>query len=329
MAQEERASDRRAPNNRTIRLDRAEEQRLVARCRTAEELEQRCADPQRPSPPAAKELHDAVFHADFFTLQPLLPAAFVDLLVFDPPYNLDKRYGQRRFSRRGEEEYAAYLAAWLDALYPLLKPGASLYLCCDWRSSATVQNLLAERFIIRNRIVWEREKGRAARRNWKNNAEDIWFATVSERYYFDAEAVKVKRRVRAPYRRADGSPKDWQEEREGRYRLTAAANIWNDITVPYWSMPENTNHPAQKPEKLLAKIILASSRRGDLVFDPCAGSGSTPVTARKLGRRYAAVEREEGYCALINRRLDLAGSDPSIQGYSEGVFWERNSGPGS
>jgi site-specific DNA-methyltransferase (adenine-specific) len=89
-------------------------------------------------------------------------------------------------------------------------------------------------------------------------------------------------------------------------------------------MPENTDHPTQKPEKLLAKIILASSREGDFVFDPFNGSGTTTVVAKKLGRRYLGVEIDETYCCLAVKRLDSASGCRDIQGYIDGVFWERN-----
>ena len=89
-------------------------------------------------------------------------------------------------------------------------------------------------------------------------------------------------------------------------------------------MSENTAHPTQKPEKLLAKLILASSNPGDMVFDPFLGSGSTSVTAKKLGRHYAGIERNQQYCVWTEKRLEMANDDSSIQGYSDGVFWERN-----
>ena len=178
---------------------------------------------------------------------------------------------------------------------------------------------------LQNRITWQREKGRGAQRNWKNGMEDIWFATRTDDYTFHIDAVKVRRRVRAPYR-TDGQPKDWEETPDGRFRNTCPSNFWDDISVPYWSMPENTAHPTQKPEKLLAKLILASSDPGGIVLDPFAGSGSTAVTAKKLGRRFVAIERSEQYCAWAEKRLELAETTPAIQGYADGVFWERNAG---
>ncbi len=90
-------------------------------------------------------------------------------------------------------------------------------------------------------------------------------------------------------------------------------------------VPKNTDHPTQKPEKLLAKVILASSREGDFVFDPFLGSGTTAVVARKLGRLYCGVEIDTEYCCLAEKRLAMAEFDDTIQGYSQGVFWERNS----
>jgi site-specific DNA-methyltransferase (adenine-specific) len=83
-------------------------------------------------------------------------------------------------------------------------------------------------------------------------------------------------------------------------------------------MPENTDHPTQKPEKLIAKLVLASSRRGDVVLDPFLGSGTTSVVAKKLGRQYIGIEQEETYCLLAEKRLELAEHDPSIQGFSGG-----------
>ena len=89
-------------------------------------------------------------------------------------------------------------------------------------------------------------------------------------------------------------------------------------------MPENTAHPTQKPEKLLAKIILASTNENDLILDPFAGSGTTAVTAKKLNRAFVGIEADENFCLLAQKRLALSETDKTIQGFADGVFWERN-----
>ncbi len=208
-----------------------------------------------------------------------------------------------------------------------MKPTASIYFCGDWHTSISIPLVLEKHFIIRNRITWEREKGRGSKNNWKNNSEDIWFCTLSDNYTFNIDAVKLMKKVIAPYRDENGNPKDWSYSEKGKFRLTHPSNIWTDISVPFWSMPENTNHPTQKPEKLIAKLILASSNVGDIVFDPFLGSGTTSVVAKKLGRNYVGIEKDEYFAALAEKRIHLAEKNNKIQGFEYGVFWERNTKP--
>ncbi|MBQ9488686.1 MAG: site-specific DNA-methyltransferase, partial [Lachnospiraceae bacterium] len=232
---------------------------------------------------AYEEILDQVILGDSFKVMEELPQGFADLLIVDPPYNLEKDYHGNKFKAESHEAYRAYTKEWLEKVLPLLKPTASVYVCCDWKSSLIIGEVLCELLKVRNRITWQREKGRGAKANWKNGMEDIWFATVSNVYTFHLDAVKVRRKVIAPYK-VEGVPKDWEETEEGNYRNTCPSNFWDDISIPYWSMPENTAHPTQKPEKLMAKLILASSSEGDVVLDPFGGSGTTAVTAKKLGR---------------------------------------------
>lgn len=268
----------------------------------------------------------SLIHGDLFDVLPTLPDGFANLIIVDPPYNLTRNFGDKKFTVVSPQQYEEYLRSWFSLLCDKLAPDGTLYMCGDWRCSSSMQRVIEERLTILNRITWQREKGRGAARNWKNSMEDIWFAVKNPKdYYFDVEAVKVRRRVLAPYRE-EGRPKDWEETSEGRFRTTFPSNFWDDISVPFWSMPENTDHPTQKPEKLIAKLILASSREGDVVFDPFLGSGTTAVAAKKLGRRYCGIELHLDYCLLAAKRLLLADQDKTIQGYAEGVFWERHSG---
>ena len=271
------------------------------------------------------EINSKIINQDLFEALDYLPKEFVDLLFIDPPYNLNKKFSSVNFKEMKNDEYEKWIDSWLSKLIKILKPNSSIYFCCDWKTSIPAYNVLKKYFIIRNRITWEREKGRGAKDNWKNSYEDIWYCTLSDKFTFTTEAVKLKRLVRAPYKTDDGNPKDWKNENGKNFRITHPSNLWTDITIPFWSMPENTDHPTQKPEKLLAKIILASTNESDFVFDPFLGSGTTAVTAKKLNRKFCGVEIDETFASLTLKRLDLADQDKSIQGYEDGVFWERNS----
>jgi site-specific DNA-methyltransferase (adenine-specific) len=306
------AEKKKAPRNRTISLNGKESARFRQKLLFADERTD------------FAEIENRVICGDAFAVLKKLPAAAFDLLFADPPYNLSKDFGKNSFRKVSLEDYEAWLDSWLKDCARLLKPDASVYICGDWRSSSAIQRVGMKHFKLRNRITWEREKGRGSKTNWKNASEDIWFFTVSDEYHFDPQAVRLKRRVIAPYKE-NGKPKDWEESENGNFRLTAPSNLWTDLSVPFWSMPENTEHPTQKPEKLLAKIILASTEENDLILDPFAGSGTTAVAAKKLNRRFVAVELDEKFCLLTEKRLQTAETDKTIQGFADGVFWERNS----
>lgn len=303
----------RAKNNRTLTLSIEEIESLKSKLATEETLKEN------------PEVLNKTLNGDVLKMLEFVPDNFADLIIIDPPYNLTKNFNGFKFNSRSDESFDEYLETWFPQVCKKLKPNGSLYMCGDWKCTSSLQRAIEKELSILNRITWQREKGRGAKSNWKNGMEDIWFAVKNPKdYYFDVESVKMKRKVIAPYK-VDGKPKDWDQSEDGNFRITYPSNFWDDISIPFWSMPENTDHPTQKPEKLYAKLILASSKPGDVIFDPFLGSGTTSVVAKKLGRNYCGIEMNQEYCLWAEKRLQMAEKDSSIQGYSDGIFWERNS----
>lgn len=302
----------RAGNNRTLTLTNEEIEPLRQKLLTENNIT------------ANSNVINKTLNGDILNMLKYVPDEFADLIIIDPPYNLSKNFNGMKFNSRSDDSYDEYLATWFPEVCKKLKPNGSLYMCGDWKCTSSLQRAIEKELTILNRITWQREKGRGAKSNWKNGMEDIWFAVKNPNdYYFDVEAVMMKRKVIAPYK-VDGKPKDWDESEDGNFRLTYPSNFWDDISIPFWSMPENTDHPTQKSEKLYAKLVLASSKEGDVVFDPFLGSGTASVVAKKLNRKYCGIELNEEYCMWAEKRLQMADTDKTIQGYSDGVFWERN-----
>ncbi len=304
---------KKATRNKTIELSTKEEKLYISRCLKIKEKT------------TLNQVIDKTIWQDSLKAIDLLPDKCVDLMVVDPPYNLTKNFGNSIFRETDLSSYKKWLDKWLKKTVRILKDNASVYICSDWKTSIAIPEIAGKYFILQNRISWEREKGRGAQNNWKNCLEDIWFFTKSKEYVFNIDAVKIQREVIAPYRDNNGNPKDWFEDGNKRYRLTHPSNVWTDISIPFWSMPENTPHPTQKPEKLIAKLILASSNKDDVIFDPFLGSGTTSVTAKKLGRHYIGIEKERQYAAIAEKRLELAETNWEIQGFENGIFKARNS----
>ena len=302
---------KKSPRNKTIDFGLDQSEQYIKRCVFVDNLKEQFTETNK------------TLVGDFFKAIEKIPNQSVDLLIVDPPYNLTKEYHGNQYNKTSLESYREYTVSWLQMIKDKLKVTGTIYVCCDWYSSLIIGQEIMRFFNVRNRITWQREKGRGAKGNWKNGMEDIWYATLSNEFTFNLDDVKERRQVIAPYR-VEGEPRDWEETEQGRFRDTCPSNFWHDITIPFWSMPENTAHPTQKPEKLIAKLILASSNEGDLVLDPFMGSGTTSVVAKKLNRRYLGIEQNPLYCAWAEKRLEMAEEDCSIQGYTDGVFWERN-----
>ncbi len=169
-----------AERNKTIDMSMEEGTCYLDRCISVTKTE------------CVEDILDKTVRGDAFEVLPYLPEKFVDLLIVDPPYNLDKDFHGKKFRKTTDEQYEEYTEAWIQAVLPLLKETATIYVCCDWFSSLSIGNVLKKYFHLQNRITWQREKGRGARSNWKNGMEDIWFATKSDTYTFNVEAVKIR-----------------------------------------------------------------------------------------------------------------------------------------
>ena len=152
-----------------------------------------------------------IINQDIFSAVDFLPDNFVDLLFIDPPYNISKKFNQESFKEMDISDYEKWLDSWLRKLTRVLKQNSSIYICGDWKSSSSIFRVGSKYFNVRNRITWEREKGRGAMANWKNCTEDIWFFTNSDKYTFNVEKVKLRRKVLAPYRDEKRKPKDWDK----------------------------------------------------------------------------------------------------------------------
>ena len=272
---------------------------------------------------------NSVICGDFFNINSQIPDKYVDLILLDPPYNITNKYGENTFKAMSDDEYFDYILKVFKHCLRVLKDDGTMYVCGDWKTSyiqrKALESLENECLCdVINRITWSRDKGRGSEKNWKNNIEDIYMVVKDKNNYtFNIDAVKMKKTVLAPYKDKNGNNKDWQDDGEGAYRMTCPSNIWFDITVPFWSMAENTDHPTQKSEKLYAKLILASSNKDDVVYEPFAGVFTGCVTAQKLGRNWLGIEYENEYCLLGQKRLCLAEINNTIQGYEDGIFRDK------
>ncbi len=277
----------------------------------------------------ARRSPGAVVEADNLDLLAVLPDGCVDLAYADPPFATGSarrlqsiRLGAGERQRRGFRgelapyevtsdlayedalplsEHLAALRRRVEEVHRVLAPDGSLFLHVDWRTVHHVRLMLdevfgAQRFL--NEIVWAYDYGGRSRDRWPRKHDTILWYARGERWLFDREAVD-----RVPYL----APGLVGPEKAARGKLPT--DVWWMTIVPPGGR-ERTGYPTQKPLRLLERIVAASSRPGDLVLDPYAGSGTTGVAAARLGRRWLMADRNPDAVAIARRRLEaVLGGD--------------------
>ncbi len=240
-------------------------------------------------------------------LQRLEPAS-VDLIFADPPYNIGKNF-DGLVENWSTTDFLAWTYRWIEACDRVLKPKGTFYLMNSTENMPYLDIKCRQHFYIKSRIVWAYDSSSVqAKRYFGSMYEPILMLTKHKKdYTFNADAIKVeaktgKNRQLIDYRK--NPPQPYRTEK-------VPGNVWSFSRVRF-KMEEYENHPTQKPEALLERIILASSNAGEVVLDPFSGSFSTSAVAKRLGRKSIGIEINEGYVKMGLRRLGIA-SDYSAE----------------
>lgn len=227
----------------------------------------------------------------------------VNLIFADPPYNIGKSFGEFKDKWPSDEAYAEWCYRWLEVCLSKLAPNGSMYIMTSTQAVPYLDLWLRKRCEILSRIIWHYDSsGVQAKRYYGSLYEPILFAVKDPKnYVFNADAIEIEARTGAvrkliDYRKATPEP----------YKTTKIpGNVWYFPRVRY-RMAEYEDHPSQKPEALLERIIKASSNVGDTVLDPFSGTFTTCAVAQKLGRKAIGIELNLDYFKTGVRRLKLA-----------------------
>tara|TARA_B100000575_G_C23129464_1_gene654880 strand:- start:1259 stop:2122 length:864 start_codon:yes stop_codon:yes gene_type:complete len=225
----------------------------------------------------------------------------VDLVFADPPYNIGKDFDGVK-DKYNEKEYLLWMENWIDEIYRVLKKNGTAYLMNSTQNFASMDLIAREKFFVISRVIWAYDSsGVQAKKSFGSSWEPILHLVKNKKdYTFNARDIEVEAKTGAQrnlidYRKTPPQP----------YKKTKIpSNVWNFSRVRYL-MDEYENHPTQKPEALLERIILASSNKDDLVLDPFGGSFSTSAVAKKLKRKSISFDINEEYIKIGIRRLSL------------------------
>lgn len=245
----------------------------------------------------------SAYNGDCFDCLGDIPDESVDLIFADPPYNIGKKFGDFVDTWPSDKDYAEWCYKWLMLCIQKLKPTGSLYVMTSTQAMPYLDLWLRERLTVLSRIVWHYDSsGVQAKKHYGSLFEPILFCVKdAKNYTFNAADIEVEARTGATRKLID-----YRKEVPTPYKTTKVpGNTWYIPRVRY-RMPEYEEHPSQKPEALLERIIKASSNQGDLVLDPFAGTFTTGAVAQRLGRQSISIEMQVDYFKIGLRRLGIA-----------------------
>lgn len=242
-----------------------------------------------------------IFHGDAVSIiSNHIPSESIDLIFVDPPYNIGKKFANFHDKWDSEEEYVNWSYKWLDECIRTLKPNGTIYVMTSTQAMPYFDIYLRKKLTILSRIIWHYDSsGVQATKYFGSMYEPILHCVKDKNnYIFNADDIKIAAKTGAErklidYRKSVPTPYNTEK---------VPGNAWYFPRVRY-RMEEYENHPSQKPESLLERIILASSHEGSLILDPFAGTFTTAAVAKRLGRQSISIESQAEYLKIGLRRV--------------------------
>ncbi len=236
-----------------------------------------------------------------------IPDESIDLVFVDPPYNIGKRFADFDDRWPSDAEYAKWAYEWIDECIRILKPTGTMYLMTSTQAMPYFDLYVRDRLSILSRIIWSYDSsGVQAKKYYGSMYEPILHCVKNRKSYcFNADDILIEAKTGAKRKLIDyrgDTPKLYNTKK-------VPGNVWKFPRVRY-RMDEYEDHPSQKPEALLERIIRASSNTGDTVLDPFSGTFTTAAVAKSMERNSISIESQESYLKIgLRRVLSMNESD--------------------
>lgn len=229
-----------------------------------------------------------ILYGDAIKKMQELKSKSVDLIIADPPYNLGKDYGNGS-DTKNFEEYIQFTKKWTKEVTRIVKQTGTIYVFMGFRFISYLYKILEKENSLNfvNWICWHYTQGMGKKKGFSPRHDDILIFTNSKKYTFNLDSIRV--------------PQKYYRSRNNM-RGANPGDVWGFSHIHY-CQDNRQDHPTQKPEGLIERMVLASSNEGDLVVDPFSGSGTTIRVCQQLNRNCIGIELNEDYVEMTKKRL--------------------------
>ncbi|MDO5581728.1 MAG: adenine-specific DNA-methyltransferase [Planctomycetia bacterium] len=227
----------------------------------------------------------------------------VNLIFADAPYNIGKDFGNNQDKWDSVQQYTHWCQEWIDECVRVLANDGTMYFMTATQYMPRLDVYVSENYNVLCRIVWTYDSsGVQSKKMFGSLYEPILMINkhAKAKYTFNQQDVLIEAKTGAKRKLIDyrkNPPQPYNTEK-------VPGNVW-DFSRVRFKMEEYENHPTQKPEALLERIILASSKTGDVILDPFSGSFTTSAVAVRLGRIGVGIDMNEEYCEIGLRRTGI------------------------
>jgi site-specific DNA-methyltransferase (adenine-specific) len=246
--------------------------------------------------------HGAVIRGDCLRVMEKIKPESIDLVFADPPFNIGYIYDGYKDNLE-PKEYLSWCASWMEGCYRIMKPTASMFVAIGDEYAAEIKKILDQKMQMRNWIIWTYNFGVHSKYKFGRDHTHILY------YIKDKNNTRNTRQPKYKFNREEILIPSARQTTYNDKRANAGGRVPGDV----WHFPRvcgtfkernQFGHKCQMPEDLLARIISVSTDKGDVVFDPFAGTGTTAAVANKLGRKFITCDISKKYIAGVLRRIE-------------------------
>ncbi len=244
-----------------------------------------------------------ILQGDSMELMKHMESNSIDLIFADEPYNIGKDFGNNKDIWNTKDDYISWNKAWISEAMRILKDNGTFYLMTATQFMPYIDVFIQENYHVLSRIIWSYDSsGVQSKKMYGSLYEPILMFTknAKSKITFNGQDILVEAKTGAKRGLID-----YRKNPPAPYNSTKVpGNVWDFPRVRF-KMDEYENHPTQKPESLLERIIKASSNEGDIVFDPFGGSFTTAAVSKRLKRNTISIDLNPDYYKIGLRRLGL------------------------
>lgn len=249
------------------------------------------------------DFENKIILGDCIEVMKNMPSGKIDLIFADPPYNIGIKYHNHN-DKMEYKKFIEWCENWIKELFRLLSSNGSVYIAINDENAAEMVMLLKKLGLtMRNWIIWHYTFGQAQKKKFsRSHTHILYFTKDKDNFIFNHDEIRINS-IRQKIGDKRANPKGKIPDDVWENGISEEEDVWKISRVAGTFHERVKGFPCQMPVKLLERIIKTSSNKESIILDPFSGSGTTAYVAKRLGRKFIAIDKSPEYCKISKNRI--------------------------